>query len=560
MSLFGYRRVDVPRWSSGRVRVLAAALGLATLFAVLASGGSGVSAASAAAACIGSGSGAAIQAALTGRGAVASLCPHSVFTLSSTVTFTAPRQVIQTRGLPAGRARARLEIVGADLTIAISGTNESHVTIRNIQVSGERGRLGYVPPPPAGGALIEMGGNAAGQNIEHVYAHDPRSWSTLHMFEGGSKFPPGCEHARILDNTIGPAGFPDGRWADGISMACGHTLVEGNTVTDATDGGIVVYGADGSTVRDNTVIAATRTLLGGINLVDSGFDYQGTTVTHNVIDARGALIKVGIGEGNVWFCDKAYTVNSGATVTANILEGSHMGYGFAVGEVSHWRVTGNIDRSTHVGYIAAQTCSSTRNSLPAGFQAQSAARSTLQPNFARHQHLTYLLGLSVRPPVITLRAHATGLFVSAEAAGTRPLTANRTSIGLWEKYHVKYLRHGYIRLRAEADNRWVTARGNQPLIASSTTACRPDIQADPPPRRLRQPAVPRRQQIRHRTAQQETDRPRQDRPPRPGIRPHGLVPDNPGLPRLRRRPARQPAPTRPASPVPSASRCVPEHR
>jgi parallel beta-helix repeat protein len=477
MPMSANRRLNVPPRAPRHAKALLAALGLATLLAVLTFGGSGVSTASVTSACIGSGSDATIQAALTGPGAVASLCPHSVFRLSNTVTFTAPHQVIQTQGLPDGRARAKLEIVSKNLTIALAGTNESYVTVRNIQVNGERGRLGFVPPPPVGGALMEMGGNATGQTIEHVYAHDPRSWSTLHMFEGGSKFPPGCEHARILDNTIGPAGFPKGRWADGISMACGHTLVEGNTIIDATDGGIVVYGADGSTVRDNTIIAATRTLLGGINMVDSGFDFQGTTVTHNIIDAKGALIKVGIGEGNVWFCDiyNTYQIESGATVTGNILEGKHMGYGFPVSGVRDWRVTGNIDKSTHVGYIAVKVCNySVRNSLPTGFQVQSATDTTLQHNFARHQHLRYLLGLSVRPPTISLRAHATRLFVSADAAGTKPLKANTTSTGPAEQYHVKYLRHGYIQLRAVANNRWVTSPhgGSQLLIASSATAGR----------------------------------------------------------------------------------------
>jgi parallel beta-helix repeat protein len=477
MPLFRHRRPNVPPRAPRQARVLVAALGFAALFAGLVSGGSGVSAASVTTACIRSGSDAAIQAALTGPGAVASLCPHSIFQLSNTVTLTAPHQVIQTQGLPVGSARAKLEIVSKNLTIAIAGTNESDVTIRNIQVSGERARLGFVPPPPVGGALMEMGGDATGQTIEHVYAHDPRSWSTLHMFEGSSRLPPGCEHARILDNTIGPAGFPVGRWADGISMACGHTLVEGNKIIDATDGGIVVYGADGSTIRDNTIIASTRTLLGGINMVDSGFDYQGTTVTHNVIDAKGALIKVGIGEGNVWFCDKykPYQVESGATVTDNILEGKHMGYGLAVSQVRDWRVTGNIDKSTHVGYVAVKECNGGgRNSRPAGFQVQSATDSTLQRNFAQHQHLSYVLGLSVHPPTISLRAHATGLFVSADAAGAKPLIANTTSIGPWEQYRVRYLKNGDIQLRAVANKRWVTAPhgGSQPLIASSATAGR----------------------------------------------------------------------------------------
>ena len=56
----------------------------------------------------------------------------------------------------------------------------------------------------------------------------------------------------------------------------------------------------------------------------------------------------------------------------------------------------------------------------------------------------------------------------------KPLIANRTSIGPSERYHVKYLKHGYIQLRAVADNRWVTAphRGSQLLIASRATAGR----------------------------------------------------------------------------------------
>jgi hypothetical protein len=66
------------------------------------------------------------------------------------------------------------------------------------------------------------------------------------------------------------------------------------------------------------------------------------------------------------------------------------------------------------------------------------------------------------------------LYVSAAAAGAKPLIANRTRIGPSEQYHVKYLRHGYIQLRAEANNRWVTAPhgGSKPLIASSATAGR----------------------------------------------------------------------------------------
>lgn len=148
-----------------------------------------------------------------------------------------------------------------------------------------------------------MGGSGSNQTVRHISAHDTRSWSTLHIIEGTiTGNTPQCQGAKILDNTIGPAGAdsPSGQWADGISLACGNSTVQGNSVTDATDGGIVIFGAPGSQVEDNTVTARTRTLLGGINLVDyapTNGNYNGTVVSGNTVDAQGALIKVGIAMG-----------------------------------------------------------------------------------------------------------------------------------------------------------------------------------------------------------------------------------------------------------------------
>ena len=47
-----------------------------------------------------------------------------------------------------------------------------------------------------------------------------------------------------------------------------HSLVENNTLTDATDGAIVIFGAPYTIVHNNTIRALTRTLLGAINMVD----------------------------------------------------------------------------------------------------------------------------------------------------------------------------------------------------------------------------------------------------------------------------------------------------
>jgi parallel beta-helix repeat protein len=345
-----------------------------------------------ASACIGSGTDADINAALVGAGATAVLCPGSTFTLSNSVTFTAPNQTIETQGLPTDSTRADLKVGGGSLTTAIAGNNQSGVTVENVQIDGGRPAFGRLD----GGALMEMGGGGSNQTVRGIYAHDTRSWSTLHMIEGAvTNNTPQCQGAQILDNTIGPAGVdsPSGQWADGISLACGKSTVQGNTVQDATDGGIVVFGAPGSQVKNNTIVAKNRTLLGGINLVDyapMNGNYNGTVVSGNTIDAQSAFIKVGIAMGaQVWGCGTG--TNFGATVTNNTLQGGHMGYGFAVNGVLDFTVTGNVDHSTHVGTPHAG-CGGT-TSAPAGFQVQAQQSSNLQSEFQSAQ-LTYVLGVA----------------------------------------------------------------------------------------------------------------------------------------------------------------------
>ena len=71
---------------------------------------------------------------------------------------------------------------------------------------------------------------------------------------------------------------------------------------------------------------------------------------------------------------------------------------------------------------------------------------------------------------VSLRAHANGRYVTAEHAGSLPLIANRTAIGVWEQFDQIDLGGGYIALRAHANGRYVTAEsaGSKPLIANRT--------------------------------------------------------------------------------------------
>jgi hypothetical protein len=72
--------------------------------------------------------------------------------------------------------------------------------------------------------------------------------------------------------------------------------------------------------------------------------------------------------------------------------------------------------------------------------------------------------------VVSLRARANGLYVTAENAGTQPLIANRTAIGSWEQFDLLDAGGGNIALRAHANGNIVTAEnaGASPLIANRT--------------------------------------------------------------------------------------------
>ncbi len=386
---------------SRKRRVLAACAAAAAVITAIVAPTYG--SAQAATGCIASGTDAAINAALAGVGAQAVLCPGAVFNLSNSIVFTAANQQIYTQGLPTDSTRATLVVASSSLSTAIVGNGQSGVVVQNIQVNGSRPALGVLS---GGGALLEMGGAGSNETVQNIYAHDTRSWSTLHFIEGQvTNNTPACQGGQILNNQIGPAGTATpsatGVWADGISLACGTTMVSGNTVTDATDGAIVVFGAPGSTIQNNTIIAKNQLLLGGINMVDyapMNGNYTGTVVTNNTINALSAFIKIGIAQGQqVWNC--ATGTNYGGTVTNNTLQGQYMGYGYAITGVTGWTDTGNIDNSRHVGTQTGGGCFGTpAASQPAGYQVETATSSTLQSQFVSAV-LTNALGTVNSPPI-----------------------------------------------------------------------------------------------------------------------------------------------------------------
>ncbi|PRP77796.1 hypothetical protein PROFUN_07738 [Planoprotostelium fungivorum] len=270
-----------------------------------------------------------------------SLCQNAVYRLNATIDLTSVGQEISTEGYPSGDARATLLVAGA-FSVVING-HLNRQKLRNIQVNGNRIGLGRFE---SGGANIEVGGNVQGQVVDNIRSFDPRGWSCLHMTEGG------CTGGSITNSQIGPAGYPNGTWADGISLACRNTLVANNLITDATDGNIVVFGAPGSRIINNTIIVDSRVALGGINLVDYGpysGDYTGTIIDGNTVWARGAQIKAAIAAGTRVWGDTSGNTNFGATITNNIIKGNYLAYGIPVSGVNNFTVTNNIFSGSYSG-------------------------------------------------------------------------------------------------------------------------------------------------------------------------------------------------------------------
>ncbi|ORX37311.1 hypothetical protein BD324DRAFT_625659 [Kockovaella imperatae] len=276
-----------------------------------------------------------------GEGYKLELCRNQIYSLTDVLSYTAAGQEISTEKYPKDESRATLKVAGFNVTCAVKATANGldGIALRNVQIDGNRGNEPIYTAPQAN---IEFGGMNSGQLIEYVRSYDPRGWSCMHIAEG----PFTCRGATIQYNDIGPCGSEAfQQWADGISLSCQESLVQGNTIVDATDGGIVIFGAPDSVIRDNLIHVKTRTLLGGINMVDvlpwrPEGNFSNVLVENNHIsggfatdignDTMGmnnasAIIKIGIGIGpQVWWSDGRYGRNqtTGATIQGNQFSGA----------------------------------------------------------------------------------------------------------------------------------------------------------------------------------------------------------------------------------------------
>jgi hypothetical protein len=368
--------------------------------------------AAAGAACIPGSNPGAIQTELNaGRNAV--LCQNAVFNITTPIRFTRPGTQLYTEGFPTGSTRAKIRIASSALTNAIFGYHISNIVIRNVIVDGGRLQYGYVRPQSD--ALIMIGGNASGQQVSYVEAFEPRGWSALQVYNGdfswnGTAWTGGCTGARIENNFIHDAGETNTwSWADGLSFACRNSYAGYNTIQDATDGDIVIFGSPGSIVEFNTVRNTGRNGIGGIVLVDTTYrrnvvingttydvgDFSGTIVRNNTVEADdpgcgqecGLYLYIGIAMGpRTWWCSPANGVVwvYGAKVLNNHITGNAMQAGIVADGVLSWEATGNTSSAFFWNFTYGSSCGGS-NLMAAFVRHATHATGTFQSNFSAGQ-------------------------------------------------------------------------------------------------------------------------------------------------------------------------------
>ncbi len=337
------------------------------------------------------------------------------YQIHDTLKFKTPGQKIMTKDALHLSDYATLRIAGPTLMTILNGNRLDDIVLENVIVDGNRYELSIVPKDSliGGGGqppLALFGGSGAErQLIKNNIFMSTRTWATIKVHEGadGAR----VEGNIVLGAGVGPRG--NGRhlseipfnWGDAISCAARNSTIQNNLIIDPTDVGVVLYGAPGSTVKDNVVSSISRESLGGINLVDpleyyalneekTRVDYRGVLIEGNYIDAFGARIHLALPMGAPQWAPKhrgKFLV--GATITKNTIAGGAAAYGYIVHSVDNFTVTDNISTAKYSGIGEGLNAQKPPDDPgPFLYDPETTTNSKLQKEFKPAQrHLLHLL-------------------------------------------------------------------------------------------------------------------------------------------------------------------------
>jgi hypothetical protein len=254
------------------------------------------------------GSGAQLQALLnaTPPGGTVFLAQKAVVRLAAPLVIPAG-VTLATAGLPDPDRYAlmgRLVRNGRFKTAAVS--LQSGAALDSVWVDGQRGVVGFLDD----GINVRLLGGS-GTRIEDSVITNSAGWSSVQVFGTSEGFP--CNDVEVLGNLVTAYSSAHVRgklkynpWTDGLSISCESTLVQMNSIVDATDVGIVLFRAhpavQRSLVRFNRVLSAGNPAYGAITV--DGLEGRGTRP-----DFRGAMI-----DGNTFWTSPGTHFDLGISV------------------------------------------------------------------------------------------------------------------------------------------------------------------------------------------------------------------------------------------------------
>jgi arylsulfatase A-like enzyme len=335
-----------------------------------------------------------------------------VYEISNTLHFKKPGQKIYTKGAQFPSDYANLKLVNKEEVTLVNAFNVERAVLEHVICDGNRYELSVRPFPETGKVhqpgVVNFGG-AEGQVVRECVFMNARGFSNVVLHKGAGN--------QLVENNLILGAGADARgngremnetpfrWADGISCAARDSVIRNNLIIDSTDVGIVLYGAPGTVVENNVIASVSRESLGGVNLVDgldyyalnedkTLFDYRGSTVRNNYIEAFGSRVHVGIPVGSViWASSWEGKILTGGKVSGNTIAGEAGAYGLVAHGITHWKITGNKSTATYSGLIEyGDPVNPPDDPAPFLYDVASVKESQLQPEFVKSQrHLKHLL-------------------------------------------------------------------------------------------------------------------------------------------------------------------------
>jgi parallel beta-helix repeat protein len=258
--------------------------------------------------------------------------------------------------------------------------------------------------------------------------------------------------------------------------------VTNNTVIAVWDAhGIGVYGGGGDVVFNNYISDTTRfTGLSVGQFSANGSHVTSATVSGNTIVRSGGnvynqaqpAVRIGTDAPGQATSDVANVTFTGNTIVNSMYDGIGISSSNATKltnntVTSPWRngiviSPPNLPAPTGSATITGNTVTGLKSGTSAYLNNSTGFSATVSDNSWQ--------GTTTPSGVVSMRAHANNMYVTADNAGASPLIANRTAIGAWESFDLINNSDGSISLRSHANNDYVTAdnAGGSPLIANRT--------------------------------------------------------------------------------------------